>query len=185
MIGFQPGGLFRFLGIPMKEMFDDGIDGFHILDRGINNLIDELRETQHPEEVNAKVQTYLLHKTERVRELQPLDKALKKLYITGNNYTMDLVAQDACLSLRQFQRKCHERLGMNPKLYARIARFSKAYMMYEGNRQLTWSQISHRCGYFDQMHFIKDFKEFAGVTPGLMSKKLDKSDLSFQAPMNF
>lgn len=183
MIGFQPGGLFRFLGIPMTEMIDDGIDGFNILDKDIRSLIDELRETVQPEQINAKVQMYLLKKMQEAHEIIPFDRALQKLQKTGYSYSMDDVAGDACLSLRQFQRKCHERLGMNPKLYARIARFSKAYSMFEADQQLTWAHISHQCGYFDQMHFIRDFKEFAGVTPGMMSKKLENSSLTFQAPM--
>ncbi len=184
MVGFQPGGLFRFLGIPMTEMFDEGIDGFQILDKEIHFLIEELREMKKPEQINARVQTYLMQKNQYTLDLLPFDRALMKLQKNGNDYTMDAVAHDACLSLRQFQRKCHERLGMNPKLYARIARFSKAYSMFEGNQQLTWTQISNSCGYFDQMHFIRDFKEFAGVTPGLVSRKLEKSDLTFQAPMD-
>lgn len=184
MIGFQPGGLFRFLGIPMTEMFDEGVDGFNLLDKDIQFLIDELREIKEPEQINTRVQTYLMQKFHHTLDLLPFDRALIKLQKNGNDYSMDTVAHDACLSLRQFQRKCHERLGMNPKLYARIARFSKAYSMFEGNQQLTWSQISHSCGYFDQMHFIRDFKEFTGVTPGLVSKKLEKSSLTFQAPMD-
>ena len=184
MIGFQPGGLFRFLGIPMTEIFDVGIDGFDILDKDISSLIDDLRETEQPEMVNAKVQSYLLKKMWNAQEILPFDRALRKLQITGLTYTMDDVARDACLSLRQFQRKCHERLGMNPKLYARIARFSRAYSMFEANQQLTWSHICHRFGYFDQMHFIRDFKEFTGVTPGLVSKKLVDNELTFQAPMS-
>jgi AraC-like DNA-binding protein len=184
MIGFQPGGLFRLLGIPMTEIFDDGIDGYNVLDKDTGYLIDELRETEQPEKVNARVQMYLLKKLQKAHEFLPVDRALRMLQRTGNACSMDVVARDACLSLRQFQRKCDERLGMNPKLYARIARFSKAYSMFEANQQLTWSHISHHCGYFDQMHFIRDFKEFAGVTPGLMSKKLEDSRLTFQAPMN-
>lgn len=184
MIGFQPGGLFRFLGIPMTEMFDEGVDGFNVLDKDIHFLIEELRELKEPGRINTRVQAYLMQKIQHSSDLLPFDRALIKLQKTGNDYSMDAVARDACLSLRQFQRKCHERLGMNPKLYARIARFSKAYSMFEGNQQLTWSQISHSCGYFDQMHFIRDFKEFAGVTPGLVSKKLEKSGLTFQAPMD-
>lgn len=184
MIGFQPGGLFRFLGIPMSEIFDDGIDGCYILDNEISHLIDQLRETQKPEEINMKVQAYFLKKIMEIQDLLPFDQAVRKLMHTESFMVMDDVAGKACLSLRQFQRKCHERLGMPPKLYARIARFSKAYRMFEANQQLTWSHISHQCGYFDQMHFIKDFKEFAGVTPGLMSKKLDDSGMMFQAPMN-
>ena len=120
-----------------------------------------------------------------IHERLPFDLAVRQLVQAwnGNTSLMDDVARDACLSLRQFQRKCHERLGMNPKLYARIARFSKAYNMLEANQQLTWSQISHHCGYFDQMHFLKDFKEFAGVTPSLMGQKLEESGFTFQAPM--
>lgn len=184
MIGFQPGGLFRFLGIPMTEIFDKGVDGFNVLDKEIHFLIEELREMKEPGRINTRVQEYLMQKFHSTIDLLPFDRALIKLQKNGNDYSMDTVAKDACLSLRQFQRKCHERLGMNPKLYARIARFSKAYSMFEGNQQLSWSQISHSCGYFDQMHFIRDFKEFAGVTPGLVSKKLEKNSLTFQAPMD-
>lgn len=183
MIGFQPGGLFRFLGIPMTEMFDEGIDGFDILDKDIRSLIDELRESKQPEMINVKVQAWLFKKMQNARERLPIDQAMQKLHISRDFCTIDEVARDACLSLRQFQRKCNERLGMNPKLYARIARFSRAYSMYEANQERTWSHICHSCGYFDQMHFIRDFKEFAGITPGVMSKKLKESNLAFQAPM--
>jgi AraC-like DNA-binding protein len=183
MIGFQPGGLFRFLGIPMTEMFDEGIDGFSILDKDIQSLIDELRETKQPELINAKVQSYLLKKISGTIEILPIDLALLKLQNNGIKQCMDEIAREACLSLRQFQRKCHDRLGMSPKLYVRISRFSKAYSMFERNQELTWSHISHQCDYFDQMHFIKDFKEFAGVLPGTMSKNLENSNFTFQAPM--
>lgn len=183
MIGFQPGGLYRFLGIPMSEMFDYGIDGFDLFGRDVRNLISELRETEQPDLINTIVQSWILKKMHKANELLPFDLALRKLQRNGSLCSMDDVARDACLSLRQFQRKCHQRLGMNPKLYARIARFSKAYSMYEADQQLTWSHISHHCGYFDQMHLIRDFKEFAGVTPGVITRKLEESNLTFQAPM--
>jgi AraC-like DNA-binding protein len=183
MIGFQPGGLYRFLGLPMTEIFDDGYDGFDILDKDISILIDELREIRQPENINVKVQTYLLKKLQKVHELLPFDKAIYQLHKAENNYPISDLAWDACLSIRQFERKCHERLGMSPKLFSRIARFSKAYRMFEANQQLAWTQISHSCGYFDQMHLIRDFKEFTGATPGDMSRKLASNGLKFQAPL--
>lgn len=183
MIGFQPGGLYRFLGLPMKEIFDDGFDGFDILDRDVHDLVEELKETQQPERINAKVQRYLIKKLPKVQDVLPFDIAIRRLQMTENNYPMGDVARDACLSIRQFERKSHERLGMSPKLFSRIARFSKAYRMFEANQQLTWTQISHYCGYFDQMHFIKDFKEFTGATPSLMGSKLATTGLKFQAPL--
>lgn len=184
MIGFQPGGLFRFLGLPMTEIFDDGFDGFNILDSDISYLIEELREMNQPEKINAKVQSYLLKKLQKVQELLPFDKAIRQLQKAENHHTIGEVAWDACLSIRQFERRCHERLGMSPKLFSRIARFSKAYRMFEANQQLTWTQISHSCGYFDQMHFIRDFKTFAGATPGVISRKLANNGLKFQAPLH-
>jgi AraC-like DNA-binding protein len=183
MIGFQPGGLYRFLGLPMKEIYDDGFDGFDILDRDVRFLIEELKEIKQPEKINAKVQSYLIKKLPKVQELLPFDMAIRQLQKAENNYSMEDVAWDACLGIRQFERKSHERLGMSPKLFYRIARFSKAYRLFEANQQLTWTQISHYCGYFDQMHFIKDFKEFTGDTPSLISSKLASTGLKFQAPL--
>jgi AraC-like DNA-binding protein len=184
MIGFQPGGLYRFLGIPMKEIFDDGFDGFDILDKDISFLIDELKEIKQPDSINDKVQAYLLKKINRAREVLPFDRAIRQLQTAEEKNPIDNVARDACLSIRQFERKCNERLGMSPKLFSRVARFSKAYRMFETNQQLTWTQISHYCGYFDQMHFIKDFREFAGISPSTMSRKLSGNSLRFQAPMH-
>lgn len=183
MIGFQPGGLYRFLGLPMKEIFDDGFDGFDILDRDVHVLIEELKEIKQPEKINVKVQRYLIKKLPKVKEVLPFDMAIRQLQKAENSYQMDDVAWDACLGIRQFERKSLERLGMSPKLFSRIARFSKAYRMFEANQQLTWTQISHSCGYFDQMHFIKDFKEFTGATPSLISSKLASTGFKFQAAL--
>jgi len=49
-------------------------------------------------------------------------------------------------------------------LFRKISRFQKSlYLLANNNDSLT--SIAHHCGYFDQSHFIKDFKEFTGTTP--------------------
>jgi AraC-like DNA-binding protein len=53
--------------------------------------------------------------------------------------------------------------------------------MRENDASLTWTNIAYECGYFDQMHFIRDFKEFAGVTPGIIEKELLKAPAMLQA----
>jgi AraC-like DNA-binding protein len=184
MIGFQPGGLFRFLGIPMTEIFDDGYNGFDILDKDIHSLIQHLHEVHEPLRVNALVQQYLMKKLHLIPEILPFDKAIPGLLKMGNDSRIGDVAGDACLSLRQFERRCRERLGVSPKLFTRLARFSRAYRMFEGNPGLTWTQISYHCGYFDQMHLIRDFKQFAGVAPGALQARLLKNGFRFQAPLD-
>jgi AraC-like DNA-binding protein len=78
------------------------------------------------------------------------------------------VAAKSCLSTRQFERQARIRLGLPPKLYARIVRFFFAFRLKRKRPDLTWTAISNTCGYFDQMHFIRDFKAFAGATPRML-----------------
>jgi AraC-like DNA-binding protein len=55
-------------------------------------------------------------------------------------------------------------VGMPPKLFARIVRFDAALDMLR-RRAGSWAAIANGCGYYDQAHFIREFHEFAGVTP--------------------
>lgn len=84
------------------------------------------------------------------------------------------------MSIRSFERKCKERLGMTAKMYARIARFHKAYKIIESRPTVAWADLAYEVGYYDQMHFIKDFKEFSKRTPTLVSKELSGEHIQFQ-----
>jgi AraC-like DNA-binding protein len=80
--------------------------------------------------------------------------------------------------MRQCERKSYERLGLSPKVYSRMIRFSHAYKYKESSPHTSWTEIAHRCGYFDQMHFIRDFKAFAGFTPSMLKEaEIEKSVL--------
>jgi AraC-like DNA-binding protein len=48
---------------------------------------------------------------------------------------------------------------------------------------LSWTSIAYDCGYFDQMHLIRDFKEFAGVAPGIIQKELNEIPVRLQADL--
>jgi transcriptional regulator GlxA family with amidase domain len=96
---------------------------------------------------------------------------------------IDQLAKLSCISIRQLERQFNERIGMPPKLFSRLVRFSHAWIMREKNPNISWLKIAHACDYADQMHMIRDFKEFAGVTPTLLQNDLQKSTLRLQADM--
>jgi AraC-like DNA-binding protein len=58
-------------------------------------------------------------------------------------------------------------------------RFSKAWIMKEQQPDISWIKIAHECGYFDQMHLIRDFHEFAGVNPSAIEAELLRSPVKF------
>lgn len=95
------------------------------------------------------------------------------------------LASLSCLSIKQFERKCRERIGMNPKLYARILRFSKAYRLHEVYPELSWLDIAYQAGYYDQMHMIRDFKVFAGVNPSVIEQQLLRTPLRMQKDLRY
>jgi AraC-like DNA-binding protein len=69
-----------------------------------------------------------------------------------------------CMSERTLERRFKEYAGFSPKLLSRIIRFKAALNNY-GNRHKTLTDIAYECGYYDQSHFINDFKAFSGYHP--------------------
>jgi AraC-like DNA-binding protein len=77
---------------------------------------------------------------------------------------------------RSFRRKCVERSGVSPKLLQRILRFRAAtrriYSELAGGAVPIWGQFALECGYYDQAHLIREFREFAGCSPGRFVQSL-------------
>ena len=69
------------------------------------------------------------------------------------------------ISRRSLERHFSENVGMSPKYYARVLRFNYAFGLKRANPALDWFDIIYDCGYFDQTHFIKDFRHFTGEPP--------------------
>ncbi|MBK9107567.1 MAG: AraC family transcriptional regulator [Saprospiraceae bacterium] len=176
---FQPGGLNRFLNIPMTEIFDNGYNAREVIGKEIEELIDKSHDTSSRDELDSIVQSYFLGKLSQVKEPLPIDYALQFLSV-NHNTNIDRIAGLACMSIRNFERKCKERLGMSAKMYARISRFHKAYKILESRKTISWANLVYELGYYDQMHFIKDFKEFSKLTPTLAHKDLSGEHMQFQ-----
>jgi transcriptional regulator GlxA family with amidase domain len=104
-----------------------------------------------------------------------------ELMASNGNLSIEKISSLACLSRRQFDRKCKERIGMTPKLYARIARFSKAYRLREAMPDRNWTGIAYEACYFDQRHMIRDYKEFTGMAPAALERYLAQTPLHMQA----
>lgn len=182
-VGFHPGGLHRFLGLPMVEMINGHYDAEDVYGSEIKEVNSQLQEAQSFDEIKNVIESFLMKKANVLKKALPFDKAMLELMQTSGNMPIEKVASLACLSIRQFERVSKERLGVPPKFFARLIRFSKAYRMRENFPQLSWTSIAYSCGYFDQMHLIRDFKQFACVAPGIIEQELKNSPVRLQAEL--
>lgn len=180
-VGFHPGGMHRLLGFSMGEMIDEHFAAADLFGSEMNEIDEQLHEAPDFDSIKNIVENFLLYKAGKLKKALPFDLAMIELLKHQGNIPIEQIASLACVSLRQFERLSKERVGLPPKLYARIVRFSKAYRLREENPLLSWTQIAYECGYFDQMHFIRDFKQFAGLTPTMAEKELQKQPVRMQA----
>ncbi|MEJ7677810.1 MAG: helix-turn-helix domain-containing protein [Segetibacter sp.] len=98
----------------------------------------------------------------------PVDIVAKLLLYNPGQFSLDYLAKESCLSLRQFQRKFSERVGVSPKLFARLSRFDKAFRLKYYRPNLDWLRVAVETGYHDYQHLSKDFLEFANVLPNIL-----------------
>ncbi|MEO5996610.1 MAG: AraC family transcriptional regulator [Chitinophagaceae bacterium] len=181
-IGFQPGGLFRLLGFPVSELEADGVlnESVNLVDKEIPFIIEQLQEAVSFEHMNAVVQKWLLKKLDGLKNELPIDKALLYMIKQGTLSNITEVASQSCVSIRQLERLYQQRIGLSPQFYARLVRFTKAWIIKENNPAINWTTLAYECGYFDQMHLIRDFKQFIGATPSLVQKDLKNLPVSLQ-----
>lgn len=162
-ITFKPGGLYRLLGIPMLE-FSKEID-LNIILKETRELSEQLLYAQSDQEVFGKIEKFLLKRLPEVKPMTAFDKAIEILAKSNGSLPISKVAELASLSLRQFERRAIVSLGVSPKLYSRVLRFTNAWLYKEAHPDTSWYKITHEFGYADQMHLVDDFKIFCGSTP--------------------
>ena len=79
---------------------------------------------------------------------------------------MDDLAFQAGLSVRQLRRLFLDQTGLSPKHFSRVIRFRNSVSRLLGRRRGDWTKVALDSGYYDQAHFINEFREFSGYTPG-------------------
>src|SRR5690606_16522561 len=74
-------------------------------------------------------------------------------------------------------------VGLTPKYFARIAKFHEVLKCVEQEQHISWTSIANEYGFYDQAHFIHEFKEFSGVNPS--GYLLAKGETFNYLPVNY
>ncbi|HEY5822740.1 MAG TPA: helix-turn-helix domain-containing protein, partial [Cyclobacteriaceae bacterium] len=104
-------------------------------------------------------------KRNRVKPKNPLDAVGSLILKHQGKVSLDWLAKEACLSVKQFERNFEDQIGITPKLFARVTRFDKAYRMKQLYPEMDWLSVAVNCGYHDYQHLVRDYKDFTSHTP--------------------
>lgn len=178
---FYPGGLFHFTQMPLTEITDRNIDAEAVFSKEIRLVNERLNSTDNYQTMVALAEDFLLKMLRKSKvTYSAIDIAAKILFCQPDKFSLDRLANESCLSIRQFQRKFSERVGVSPKLFARLSRFDKAFRLKYNNPAFDWLRIAVETGYHDYQHLAKDFMEFADVLPNsLIQEEANSPDCYF------
>lgn len=158
-------------GCPIHTIMNCNIEAEAIFGNKVKELIEKLSSTSCPQKIKMELDLFFLNQLKNVKRTEPVDLLLNNI---PNGKTILELASMAGISIRQLERKYREKIGISPSFYIKLNRFANAYKLKEGNPEMKWTEIAHYCGYFDQMHLIRDFREFSGSSPGLVNEILKK-----------
>lgn len=161
-VHFKPGGLFPFFAFPITELENTTESLDDIWGKSIQELRDQLLEAPTATDRLKLLEKYLLGRL--VKEPThhcAVTYAMEKL----GSQSVGEVFERTGYSQRRFIEVFSNQVGVTPKTFYRILRFQKVIQKAHEKKNTRWLDIALDSGFFDQAHFIRDFKEFSKMSP--------------------
>jgi AraC-like DNA-binding protein len=168
-IRFHPGGTFPFFRMPMRELTNRVTDLGALSSEFQNDLVSCVAENS-PRSRVAAVEKLLVERVRNGKHDSRVLSLVAKIVQNGGQVSVDQLATDAGVSSRQLERRFLFEVGIGPKLLCRILRFQQIFRAVDRDDE-GWAAVAADCGYYDQAHLIRDFREFARQTPALLFER--------------
>lgn len=163
---FKPGGLAPFLSMPVGELEGAVLELDHIWGPCAGELRERLLASRTLQERFEVLENFLLRKAVTpLRSHGLVQSAIERLSETSDPPLVGSLAEDSGLSHKHFIEVFYRNVGLTPKRFRRIRRFQWALASLRRTPSRGWLDLAAECGYYDQAHFIHDFRAFSGFTP--------------------
>jgi AraC-like DNA-binding protein len=174
-----PLGAHRFLGLPMHELANRTVELEDLLPR-VGELTTRLRETHSWVERFDLVEGFLARRLANSVPSSPgVEWSWHRLRSTGGGAPISELATELGWSHRRLIARFREQIGLAPKTVARVLRFDRAVAALGSPTSRGLAEIALDCGYFDQAHLNRDFRELAGTTPTVfLRSQLDSGGIA-------
>jgi len=165
-IRFKAGGAWPFLSLPLSELTGYVVELDAVLGREADHLSERMNDAGRTDERFGLLQSWLLHRLDMGTPPTPAVKcALSMIQNREETGRIGQIANKIGVSHKHLLREFDRCVGLPPKMFARLSAFQRA-IGWIGHRSCPdWADVATGCGYYDQAHFIHEFRAFSGLTP--------------------
>ncbi|MFN0175204.1 MAG: helix-turn-helix domain-containing protein [Saprospiraceae bacterium] len=178
MVGFKPWGIQAFLDFELKHITNtnSGMD-IHF-GKEVVFVEEMLHEAGNMAERLRIVEAFLAGKLRRPLIDKAMVHAVGLISQSNGVIPVEHLAKECFMSRRNFLRRFEASIGINPKMFSRLVRFQQVFAAMDAHpKNADWGQIAYDAGYFDQAHFINDFKELSGMSPLQFQEKAQPTEI--------
>ncbi len=164
LVYFTETGASRFFRPPLNELFSESVSLDTFLPKSIlDNVQEQLSEADTDLQRIAVIERFLLSQLQLTAEDGLVTEALRHIVRSNGTIRITELAKNLHISQSPLEKRFRKLVGATPKKFASIIRLRTVIDTYSPGGDLTG--LAYTAGYFDQAHFIKDFKSFTGETP--------------------
>jgi len=163
---FRAGGAVPFLGLPSDELHNRHLNLEDLWGLRACELRERMLAAPSPRAKLCELELALLERAAGMFDAQPVvEYAVQNFIAQPATVKIAEVSGKTGFSTRRFIELFKQHVGMTPKLFCRVRRFQKVLHRITSGKPVDWSGVALDGGYFDQAHFIHDFRAFSGINP--------------------
>jgi AraC-like DNA-binding protein len=166
-VHFKPWGMSAFIDIPSSELRDRWVPVDAVWERSLDRIRNRIAGVTSPSATLRLLEDELRSRLVAApsRGLELVTATAGELEACWGAASVGALTDHAGVSANHLAAQFKSHVGVTPKRMARIYRFARMILAVDARHSVDWSNLAHRAGYFDQAHFIKEFKDFTGLTP--------------------
>ncbi|WP_187970770.1 helix-turn-helix domain-containing protein [Aquibium microcysteis] len=165
-VDFTPIGAFRFFALPMRAIASRMVTLDELADGDLRDLRLRLAEEPDWERRFDRVEAFLSNRLAHgPKPHAAVAHAYSRILGSGGAVRIGDVARGLDWSRKHLNQRFREEIGLGPKAVARMARFNRVLALAKGDAARDWADIAAACGYADQAHLVREFRDFAGAPP--------------------
>ncbi|MDA9316880.1 helix-turn-helix transcriptional regulator [Polaribacter sp.] len=166
VVRFKPNGFFPFSNIDIKEIQNTAVPLDELFGKDGKEIGEQILNANSTSERIVFIEAFLLKRLTNKNTINTIVKSTVDTILNANvQFSVNELSKQNNINRRQLTRKFSTIIGLSPKQLSKTTRIQKTLKSLLTKDFTSLTDLAYENEYFDQAHFIKDFKEFTGLTP--------------------